>query len=112
MANPYRLETPPDTEAAKKLHIATLINELSRTLDILTADLEHEELLVKVGNVGATDEVLARHLRTRRDNISITIAALEAYAIVLDERPLLSVTDLTRTSRKVRRVPKPRINVG
>jgi hypothetical protein len=48
-------------------------------VDILTADIEHEELLVGVSDVSdPTYPVLARSLRTRRDNISTTVASLEA----------------------------------
>src|SRR5882672_9370589 len=61
MANAYLLETLRGTLAANRLHIATLINDLSRTVDTLTADIEHEELLAGVGDVSdPTYPVLAR----------------------------------------------------
>jgi hypothetical protein len=43
MANPYLLETIRRAAATNKLQIAALIGNLSRTVDILTADIEHEE---------------------------------------------------------------------
>jgi hypothetical protein len=106
----YQLETPRPTEAATRLFVATQISELSRAVNILTADLEHEESLIRAGKV--LDKAVARDLRVRRDNIQTTIAMLEAFLAALDKRPLSSATELTTTSRKVRRVPNPRINVG
>jgi hypothetical protein len=79
MANPYQLETLRKTVAADRLRIAILIRDLSRTVEVLTVDIEHEELLAGVGDVSdPTYPALARSLRTRRDNISTTAASLEA----------------------------------
>jgi hypothetical protein len=44
MAYSYLPETPRGTAAINKLQIATLIGDLSRKADILTADIEHEEM--------------------------------------------------------------------
>jgi len=79
MANSYLAETPRGTAAIKKLQIATLIGDLSRKADILTADIEYEEMRSGVRDL--TDPaypVLARSLRVRRENIGTTIASLEA----------------------------------
>ena len=79
MANPYLLETIRGTAATDKLQIAALIATLSRTVDFLTADIEHE-----VERAGVRDladpayPVLARSLRARRENLRVTIGSLEA----------------------------------
>lgn len=79
MANPYLLETIRGSAAANKLQIAALISNLSRTVDILTADIEHEEARIGVRDVSdPAYPVLARSLRVRRENIRVTIASLEA----------------------------------
>ena len=79
MANSFLIETLRGTAAIKKLQIATLIGDLSRKADILTADIEYEEMRSGVRDL--TDPaypVLARSLRVRRENIGTTIASLEA----------------------------------
>jgi hypothetical protein len=43
MSNSYLLQTLGGTAARNGLQIATLIGDLSRSLDILSADIEHEE---------------------------------------------------------------------
>ena len=78
MANSYLLETIRGTAATNKLQIAALISNLSRTVDILAADIEHEEARAGVYDVSdPTYPVLARSLRVRRENIRTTIASLE-----------------------------------
>jgi hypothetical protein len=78
MAHSYLPETPRGTAAIKRLQIAALIGDLSRKADILTADIENEETRSGVGDwADPTYSVLARSLRTRRDNIMVTIASLE-----------------------------------
>jgi hypothetical protein len=78
MANSYLLETLRGTAAARRLQIATLIGDLSRSMDILSADIEHEEARAGVRDVSdPTYPVLARSLRVRRENIGATIAMLE-----------------------------------
>jgi hypothetical protein len=78
MANSYLLETIRGTAATNKLQIAALISNLSRTVDILAADIEHEEARAGVHDVSdPTYPVLARSLRVRRENIRTTIASLE-----------------------------------
>jgi hypothetical protein len=48
-------------------------------VQILTADIEHEEVPAGVRDLlDPTYAVLARSLRVRRENIEATIAALEA----------------------------------
>ena len=77
MANSYLLETPR-TAAINGLQIATLIGSLSRSVALLTVDIEHEEARAGVRDLSdPTYSVLARSLRTRRDNIRATIASLE-----------------------------------
>jgi hypothetical protein len=78
MANSFLLETLRRTAAINGLQIATLIGSLSRSVELLTVDIENEETRVGVRDV--TDPaypVLARSLRVRRDNIGATIALLE-----------------------------------
>ena len=79
MANSYRLETLRGTAAVNGLQIATLIGNLSRSVELLTVDIEHEETQAGVRDLSdPAYPVLARSLRTRRDNIRVTIASLEA----------------------------------
>jgi hypothetical protein len=78
MANSYLLETPRRTAAVNRLQIATLIGSLSRSVEWLTVDIEHEETRVGVRDLSdRAYPVLARSLRARRENIGATIALLE-----------------------------------
>jgi hypothetical protein len=78
MANSYLLETLQRTAATNRLQIATLIGNMSRTFDLLTVDIEHEESRVGVRDVSdPTYPVLGRSQRARRENIRATIAMLE-----------------------------------
>jgi hypothetical protein len=79
MSNSYLSETLRGTAATNRRQIATLLGNLSRSMEILTADIEHEE--ARAGVSDASDPaypVLARSLRARRENIEATIASLEA----------------------------------
>jgi hypothetical protein len=79
MANLYRLETLRGTAAVNGLKIATLIGSLSRSVEMLTVDIEHEEARAGVRDLSdPAYPVLARSLRVRRENIRVTIASLEA----------------------------------
>jgi hypothetical protein len=78
MANSSLIETLRGTAAANRFQIATLIESLLRSVEILTVDIEHEE--TRAGVLDRSDPaypVLARSLRSRRDNIRATIASLE-----------------------------------
>jgi hypothetical protein len=80
MANLYRLETLRGTTAVTGLQIAKLIGRLSRSAEMLTIDIEHEE--TQAGVLDLSDPaypVLARSLRVRRENMRTTIASLEAF---------------------------------
>jgi hypothetical protein len=78
MANSYLLETPRRTAAINSIQIATLIGSLSRTFELLTVDIEHEEARVGVRDFSdPAYPVLARSLRRRRENIRATIVSLE-----------------------------------
>ena len=78
MANPYRPETLRGMAETNKLQIATLIGDLWRSVEVLTTDIEHEEMHLGVRNVADPNyPVLARSLRARRENIGATIASLE-----------------------------------
>jgi hypothetical protein len=80
MANLYRLETLRGTSAVNGLKIATLIGSLSRSVEMLTIDIEHEETQAGVRDLAdPAYPVLARSLRVRRENIRTTIASLEAF---------------------------------
>jgi hypothetical protein len=77
VATSYLLETPRETAAGRRLQIAILIGDLSRSVAILSADIEHEE--ERTGVLDVSDPaypVLARTLRARRENIGATIASL------------------------------------
>ena len=79
MHHSYLLETPRRTAAVNGLQIATLIGSLSRSVELLTVDIEHEETQAGVNDLSdPTYPVLARSLRVRRENIIATIASLEA----------------------------------
>ena len=79
MANSYLLETLWGTAAVNGLQIATLIGNLSRSVELLTVDIEHEETQAGVRDLSdPAYPALARSLRARRENIRVTIASLEA----------------------------------
>jgi hypothetical protein len=79
MANSYLRKTLRETAAMNRLRIATLIADLSRSVGLLTIEIEHEETRVGIRDVSdPTYPVLARSLRKRRENIGATIASLEA----------------------------------
>jgi len=78
MANPYLPETLRGIRATNKQQIATLIGDLSRSVDVLTAEIEHEEARAGINNLAnPAYPVLARSLRARRKNIGATIVSLE-----------------------------------
>jgi hypothetical protein len=78
MAHSFLLETPRRTAAINRLQIATLIGSLSRSVTLLTVDIEHEETRVGVRDLSdPAYPVLARSLRVRRENIRVTIAMLQ-----------------------------------
>jgi hypothetical protein len=78
MANSSQIETLRGTAAANRLQIATLIESLSRSVELLTVDIEHEETRAGVRDLSDPSyPVLARSLRSRKDNIRATIASLE-----------------------------------
>jgi hypothetical protein len=79
MANSSLIETLRGTAAANRLQIATLIESLLRSVELLTVDIEHEEARTGVRDLSdSMYPVLARSLRSRRDNIRATLASLRA----------------------------------
>lgn len=79
MANSSLIETLRGTAAANRFQIATLIENLLRSIELLTVDIEHEETRAGVRDLSdPTYPVLARSLRSRRDNIRATLASLGA----------------------------------
>ena len=59
--------------------IETLIASLTRSVELLSSDIDSEETRVRIRDVSdPAYPILARHLRTRRANLSMTIAALQA----------------------------------
>jgi hypothetical protein len=81
MANSSLIETLRGTAAVNRLQIATLIESLLRSVELLTVDIEHEETRAGVRDLSdPTYPVLARSLRSRRDNIRATLASLGALA--------------------------------
>jgi hypothetical protein len=78
-----------------RFQIAILIGDPSRTFELLTIDIEHEEMRAGIRDqADPTYPVLARSLRTRRENIGATIAMLENL-----RAPKASALD--RTKREV-----------
>ena len=72
------------TEAAR---ISSLISGLDRTVQIIDADIAHEEKAA--GRFDLSDAaypIVARILRVRRDNLAKTIASLERQVSVILER--------------------------
>ena len=64
MANSSLIETLRGTAAANRLQIATLIENLLRSVELLTVDIEHEETRAGVRDLSdPTYPVLARSLR-------------------------------------------------
>ncbi|MBR0693067.1 hypothetical protein [Bradyrhizobium lablabi] len=85
MANSYLIATPRRTAAITGLQIATLIGSLSRSVELLTADIEREEALAGMRDLAdPAYPVLARSLRKRRENIGTTIAMLENLRVPND----------------------------
>ena len=79
MRNQRQRNTAHVTAARGEFQIATLIATLTRSITILSIDIEHEEERARVHNVlNAAYPMLAQTLRARRDNLVATIAALEA----------------------------------
>ena len=79
MAIRYLPETLRETAVVNSLRIATLIAYLTRTADILSADIEHEETRAGVRDLAdPAYPVLARSLMERRENVGATIGSLEA----------------------------------
>ena len=52
MANPYRPETLRGMAETNKLQIATLIGDLWRSVEVLTVDIEREEMRAHLGSNG------------------------------------------------------------
>jgi hypothetical protein len=78
MWNQRQRNTAHVTAARGEFQIATLIATLTRSITILSIDIEHEEDRAQVHNVlDAAYPMLAQTLRVRRDNLAATIAALE-----------------------------------
>jgi hypothetical protein len=80
VANLYPIVTFRRTGALNGLKIATLIGNLSRSVEMLTIDIEHEETQAGVRDLAdPAYPALAQSLRLRRENIRLTVAALEAF---------------------------------
>lgn len=79
MANSSPIETLRGTAAANRFQIATLIESLLRSVELLAVNIEHEETRAGVRDLSdPAYPVLARSLRARKDNIQATMASLEA----------------------------------
>jgi hypothetical protein len=63
------------TKAKHELHIATLIVNLSRSVDILAADIEQEEARAGSRNVADLAYPVLARLRVRKEIIKETIVA-------------------------------------
>ena len=87
MANSYLPETLRGNEAANRFQIATPIEGLLRSVELLTVDIEHEEVRAGVRDLSdPAYPVLARSLRSRIHNIRSTIASLRRW-FTLPKRP-------------------------
>jgi hypothetical protein len=59
--------------------INTLISNLARSVELLNFDIDFEEERARIRDFSdPAYPILARHLRTRRENLMETIAALQA----------------------------------
>ena len=68
-----------ETSLKEAAQIRTLIVSLSRSVDFLNWDIDAEEERTRLHDLSdPAYPILARTLRTRRDNLSATIAALRA----------------------------------
>ena len=64
--------------AATRLRMAKLVNDLRRSVNILTENIELNEAQTGVRDLkSCAYPVMARSLRARRDNLRATIASLE-----------------------------------
>lgn len=78
MAKLHHSDTAQEKILRQAAVIRGMVDDLKRTIQILNIDISTEE-----GRVGIVDKsdpaypILARTLGTRRDNLNITIAALE-----------------------------------
>ncbi|ANV98952.1 hypothetical protein [Bradyrhizobium icense] len=80
MAISHQLQTLRGTATSSRPQIATLIESLSRSVELLTLEIDHEEARAGVRDLSdPTYPLLARSLRVRKDNIRITIASLDAF---------------------------------
>jgi hypothetical protein len=78
MAKSYLTGTLRGTAAVNGVQIATLIGDLSRSVELLTIDIEHVETEAGVRDLSdPTYPVLAQSLRVRLTNIMATVAMLE-----------------------------------
>ena len=83
MSNQRLYDTASIVASRDEVRIATLISSLTRSIATLNSDIEHEEKQAQVFDVlDPLYPMLARALRTRRDNVAATVAALEALANV------------------------------
>src|SRR5262249_19916866 len=79
MANSFLDDTPRRIAKSEPASNCNANGRPSRSVDFLTADIEHEELLSGVRNVADPNyPMLARTLRARSENISATTSSLEA----------------------------------
>ena len=65
------------------MKLQALIADLGRRVQLLDSDIQDEEKRTGISNVSnAAYPILARNLRTRRDNLLATITVLESKASV------------------------------
>jgi len=87
MSNQRLYDTASIVASRDEVRIATLISSLTRSIATLNSDIEHEEKQAQVFDVlDPLYPMLARALRTRRDNVAATVAALEALANVAGDQ--------------------------
>jgi hypothetical protein len=94
----HRFGTEVEAASIEATQIMTLIDSLSRCVQLLGCDIETEEERTKCCDLrDPAYSVLARSLTTRRDNLAATIAALQerlSRTEVLTAPNIGSATDL------------------
>jgi hypothetical protein len=100
MGKSYLTGTVRRAPTTNRLQIATLVADLSRSMALLTAEIEQQEKKRHMSDFSNPHyPLLARTLRVRRANIEATIASLEGM-VNLGSKPLEKASaDQRRQSR-------------
>ena len=77
MSHPYQLETPDPTDSSHQERVGALIEKLLISVDVLVTDIQQEEARSGILEDDPAYPLLARHLRSREQNLRATIACLQ-----------------------------------